>query len=217
MRAIVVRHYKTTSNEADQIIGWGDAPPAKNWQEDLNHVEEALLAAHLNIQAIYTSGLTRAINTGKFYAESMGIKHVNDTTALNEVNYGKLFNKSKNWVENNIKGHKQDPDLVYPDGESFNQMKARSIAFIESIAQQHPDMTCLIVVHAGVIRGLVSHFLGLDYARNLKRRIGHRYIGDFTIEQNQCVRYNELGRHSGFVKDGEVKIPLYRKVKKKNG
>ena len=28
MRAIVVRHYKTTSNESDQILGWGDAPPA---------------------------------------------------------------------------------------------------------------------------------------------------------------------------------------------
>jgi broad specificity phosphatase PhoE len=213
MRAIVVRHYKTTSNEADQIIGWGDAPPAKSWREDLEHVEESLLHAHLNIQGIYTSSLNRARNTGKYYADSMGIKHIHDTSALNEVNYGKLYNKSKKWVEKHIKGHKQDPDLVYPDGESFNQMQERSVAFIESIAHEHPDMTFLIVVHAGVIRGLVSHFLQLDYASNLKRRIGHRYIGDFTIEQNQCVRYDELGKESGFIKDGVVSTPIYQEIK----
>ena len=210
MRAIVVRHYKTTSNEADQIIGWGDAPPAESWLEDLKHVEEILFKSKLNIDAIYTSSLGRAINTGQFYADSLGIKQVHDTPALNEVNYGSLYNHSKKWVEKHIQGHKQDPNLVYPDGESFNQMKTRVVDFFETIAQQHPDATILVVVHAGVIRALVSHFLGLDYASNLKRRIGHRYIGDFTIEGKDCVRYNELGKASGFIKDGIVKIPLYR-------
>ncbi|GMR01439.1 MAG: hypothetical protein BMS9Abin19_0823 [Gammaproteobacteria bacterium] len=212
MRAIIVRHYKTTSNEAEQIIGWGDAPPAESWQEDLNYVEKVLLSTHLNIQIIYTSSLNRAIKTGKFYADSMGIKHVHDTPALNEINYGKLYNKSKKWVEKYIHGHKEDPDLVYPDGESFNQMKSRCVAFVESIAEEHPDTTVLIVVHAGVIRSLISHFLGLEYAKNLKRKIGHRYIGDFTIEGKRCIRYNELGKASGFIRDGVVKVPLYRPV-----
>ena len=73
----------------------------------------------------------------------------------------------------------------------------------------------LVVVHAGVIRGLISHCLELDYSSNLKRRIGHQYIGDFTIEGKSCVRYDELGRPSGFIKDGIVKAPLYRKDLKK--
>jgi len=210
MRAIVVRHYKTASNETDHIIGWGDSPPAETWLEDLQHVDKVLLKAKLTIDHIYTSSLNRAKNTGRFYADSMGIKNVIDTPALNEVNYGKLYNKSKKWVEKHVHGHKKDPDLVYTDGESFNQMKKRCIAFITSIDVTHPEATILVVVHAGVIRALVSHYLGLDYANNLTRKIGHRYIGDFTIENGVCIRYDELGKPSGFIRDGKVKTPLYR-------
>lgn len=210
MRAIVVRHYKTTSNESDQILGWGDAPPAESWQDDLNKVDEILLSSHITIDLIYTSTLARAINTGKFYADSFGIKNIYSSPALREVNYGKLYNKNKKWVEKHIPKHKKDPDFVYPDGESFTQMQERSVAFMKSLSTKYPDKTLLVVVHAGIIRGLISHFLELDYARNLKRRIGHQYIGDFTIENGICVRYDELGKHSGFVKDGIVKVPLYR-------
>jgi broad specificity phosphatase PhoE len=209
MRAIVVRHYKTTSNESEQILGWGDAPPAESWQDDLNKVDEILIGSHITIHHIYTSTLLRAINTGKFYADSFGIKNIESSPAFREVNYGTLYNKSKKWVENNIPKHKKDPDFVYPDGESFTQMQERSVAYMESLAVKHPDETLLIVVHAGVIRGFISHCLELDYASNLKRRIGHQYIGDFTLEGNNCVRYNELGRPSGFVKDGMIKVPIY--------
>jgi len=211
MRIILVRHYKTTSNETGKIMGWGDAPPAKNWQEDSNHVAQVLLKAHLNTQIIYTSSLTRAINTGNFYADILGIKQVQDTPALNEVNYGKLYNKSKKWAEKFVHGHKKDPDLVYPDGESFNQMKTRCIAFVESISKKHPDNTVLIVVHAGIIRCLVSHFLKLDYEHNLTRKIGHRYIGDFRIKGKNCIRYNELGKESGFITEGIIKLQADKK------
>jgi broad specificity phosphatase PhoE len=210
MRAIIVRHYKTTSNESEQILGWGDAPPAESWQDDLNKVDEILLSSHITIDLIYTSTLARAINTGKFYADSFGIKNIYSSPALREVNYGKLYNKSKKWVEKHITEHKKDPDFVYPDGESFTQMQQRSVAFIESLSTKHQDKTLLVVVHAGVIRGLITHFLDLDYPSNLKRRIGHQYIGDFTFENGLCVRYDELGKPSGFVKDGIVEVPLYR-------
>ena len=90
MRAIVVRHYKTTSNESNQILGWGDAPPAESWQDDLNKVDEILLGSHITIHHIYTSTLLRAINTGRFYADSYGIKDIISSAALREVNYGKL-------------------------------------------------------------------------------------------------------------------------------
>ena len=89
MRAIVVRHYKTTSNESEQILGWGDAPPAASWQDDLNMVNEVLLGSHIVINQIYTSTLPRAINTGKFYADSYGIGDIYSSPALREINYGK--------------------------------------------------------------------------------------------------------------------------------
>ena len=210
MRAIVVRHYKTTSNETEHILGWGDAPPAASWQDDLNKVEEILVSTHVTIDHIYTSTLPRAINTGHFYASSLSIKDIFSSSALREVNYGELFNKKKKWVERNIPEHKKDPDFVYPDGESFSQMQQRSVNYIETLSEKHPGSTLLIVVHAGVIRGLICHFLGLDYANNLKRHMGHQYIGDFTFEGSTCIRYDELGVPSEFVRKNVIKIPYYR-------
>ncbi|MGB5602213.1 MAG: histidine phosphatase family protein, partial [Gammaproteobacteria bacterium] len=94
-------------------------------------------------------------------------------------------------------------------GESFRQMQERSVAVIESLAGMHRDETLLVVVHAGVIRGFICHFLKLDYTQNLKRRIGHQYVGDFTIEGNVCIRYDELGKPSGFINDGIITVPSY--------
>ena len=113
----------------------------------------------------------------------------------------------KKWVAENYPQYKTDPDFVYPEGESFRQMQERSVNFIASLASSHSQETILFVVHAGVIRGLVCHFLGLNYAENLKRKISHRYIGDFVFEGAECSRYNEFGKPSGFVRDGVIAVP----------
>jgi len=210
MRAIIVRHYKTVGNANNRIIGWSESPPVAGWQRDMKHVDKMLHAASIHFEAVYTSQLHRARTTGLFYAQSRGISKIRCSKALNEVNYGVLNTKSKKWVEKNIPGHKKDPDLVYPEGESFRQMQKRSVRFIKSIAEVNRDKTVLIVVHAGIIRGLICHFMGLDYESNLKRKITHRYIGDFTFEGPICIRYDELGTYSGFVKSKIIEIPFYR-------
>lgn len=207
MRAIVVRHYKTILNAADQIIGWGDAPRVKGWRSDLAFVNERLRECDVRPQAVYSSDLERARQTAMFYARCHGIHIVNDSPLLNEVNYGALYKKSKKWVASHIPQHKVDPDFVYPDGESFRQMQNRSVSFLTSLAGLYPGRTVMLVVHAGVIRGFVSHFLGLDYAGQLKRKLSHRYIGDFHFRGHVCVRYDELGKPSGFVRDGVVEVP----------
>jgi len=135
---------------------------------------------------------------------------VHDSPQLNEVNYGLLYGNSKKWVAKHIPEHKKDPDYVYPEGESFRQMQQRSVSFLVSLTESCPGQTLLFVVHAGVIRGLVSHFLGLEYAENLKRKISHRYIGQLEFEGAECKRYDELGQKSGFVRSGAVNLPYRR-------
>lgn len=204
MRAIVVRHYKTVINESGLIMGWGDAPRVKEWETDLKYVDEQLRERCIHFTTIYTSYLERARQTGMFYARQRGIRVVHDVIALNEINYGELYRKSKTWVEENIPQHKKDPDFVYPGGESFRQMQTRSVGYFQSLAKRYPGENILIVVHAGVIRGLVSHYLQLPYAENLKRKISHRYIGDFRFSGERFDSYEELGEPSGFVSDGVV-------------
>ncbi|MCP5446281.1 MAG: histidine phosphatase family protein [Chromatiaceae bacterium] len=212
MRAIVVRHYKTLINASGHILGWGDAPRVRDWEADLAFVDEILTARKIKFSAVYTSYLERARQTGMFYARKRGIHLLHDSVNLNEINYGELYRKSKLWVEQNIPQHKRDPDFVYPGGESFVQMQARSVGFLKSVACRRQDETILVVVHAGVIRGFISHFLGLPYAEHLKHKINHRYIGDFLFKGNECIQYDELGELSGFVQDDVVSIPLERQA-----
>jgi broad specificity phosphatase PhoE len=208
MRAIVVRHYKTLLNASDQILGWGDAPRAQDWQTDLAFVDDTLRERSIRLDAIYSSALERARQTAMYYARRHRIPIVYDSLALNEVNYGLLYRKSKKWVTKNIPQHKKDPDFVYPEGESFRQMQERSVRFLVSLTGLFPEDTVLLVVHAGVIRGFVSHFLNLDYAEHLQQKISHRYIGEFRFKGDRCVSYDEFGKPSGFVRSGAVAIPL---------
>jgi alpha-ribazole phosphatase len=210
MRAIVVRHYKTLLNSSGQIMGWKDAPRDKDWLADVAYVDGRLRELGIKFDAIYSSDLERARQTAMYYGRSHGIHIVHDSAALNELDYGLLSRKSKKWVEKNIPEHKKDPDFVYPEGESFRQMQQRSVVFLAALAQLRPGDTILLVVHAGVIRGLVSHFLGLEYADQLKRKISHRYIGEFVFAGARCVHYDELGKLSGFVRQqGGVDIPWH--------
>jgi len=191
-------------------MGWGDAPPAANWEDDLEVVDRTLDAAGLNFDAYYASALGRARVTAHYYAQRRGAEKVANRSALNEVNYGGFFGLPKESVEQSCPEYKTDADFVFPGGESFHQMQQRSAAGVLDLEAQHARHTLLLVAHAGVIRGLICHFLGLDFESNLKRKVSHRYIGDFTIEHGVCVRYDELGRLSGFVRDGVIEVHLLR-------
>jgi len=207
MRLILVRHFRTQSNEARRIMGWGDAPPAQNWEEDLRLVDQCLEQHHLVIDAILSSDLGRARETARYFARCRGLAAVESHLAFNEVHYGDLFGLDKDSACTAYPQFKTDPDYVFPGGESFRQMQARSQAQVQELAARYPERTLLLVAHAGVIRALVCHFLGLDLAAHLRRKVSHRYIGDFLFQDGRCLRYDELGQPSGFVRDGIISLP----------
>jgi broad specificity phosphatase PhoE len=195
MRVILVRHYQTLSNAAGRILGWADSPPCVDWRVDVDFISKQLREIDVGIDAIYSSDLTRARQTAISYAESFGVADVIAVPELREINYGKLQTREKTTAFSQ-----------YP--ESFRQMQRRSVPFVTSLATAYPNSTILVVSHAGVIRGLVSYFLKLEYALNLRRKISFRYIGDFVFEGKDRVHYNELGQPSGFVCDGGISVPL---------
>jgi broad specificity phosphatase PhoE len=210
MRVIITRHYKTRTNEDDRILGWGDSPPGSDWKADIEYVDARFQAHGLKFDEIYSSALERARQTAIIHAVRHGIAIVNSAAELNEINYGKLQKYKKSWVARRYPEHKKNPDMVYPEGESFRQMQQRSVSFLLSLAANHSGHTVLVVAHAGVIRGIVSHFLGLEFADNLKQKVAFRYIGDFLLEDGNCLRYDELGEASGFVSNGVIELPFSR-------
>lgn len=207
MRLILVRHYKTAFNVTGQIIGWDDSPRATNWAEDLAFVERTLVAREIHPDAIYSSSLGRSRETAKYFAPRFGLKTPRENAKLNEINYGAMTKKSKKWVAANVPQYKTDPDFVFPGGESFREMQYRSVDFIGQLLASSPADCILCVAHAGVIRGLVSHFLGLELGAQLRRRITHRYIGVLDFAGRSCSGYVEWGEPSGFIIDGVLLPP----------
>ena len=210
MRVILIRHYQTKSNADGRIIGWLDSPPGAGWKDDIDFIEGRLREQQICFDAIYSSDLQRSRNTAREYARAFDIAETIDQAELKEINYGQLQNRSKTWAFEQYPNHKIDPDLVYPDGESFRQMQQRGARCIASLALLHADDTILIVSHAGMIRGIICHFLDLEYAPNLQQHVPFHYIGDFLFEGENCVGYNELGQPSGFVQNGVIQMPFSR-------
>lgn len=204
MRLLLIRHYKTLFNCSGHIMGWGDSPQVEEWLDDVQFVEKTLDQQGLVPDVVYSSALGRARRTGDYFAGKLGLGCARHDSRLNEIDYGELTEKPKKWVAEHYPGYKTDPDFVYPRGESFRQMQRRCVRFIDQLAAAHPSQTLLCVAHAGVIRALVSHFLQLDFASQLKRRVSHRYIGLLTFDQGICTDYQELGEPSDFVLQGVV-------------
>jgi broad specificity phosphatase PhoE len=214
MRVVLVRHFKTINNAARRIMGWADAPRAPDWESDLVQVDASLGASAIHFDACYSSALGRTRETLRYLAAKRGCLQMQESPALNEVNYGELVQRRKSWVASKYPQYKTDADFVFPGGESFRQMQRRSVELVLSLQQDHVAESLLLVVHAGVIRGLISHFVRLDLTASLKRKISHRYVGELVIEQDSCVFYDELGKHSGFVRDGIVEIPWCSKPRR---
>jgi len=170
-------------------------------------VDACLVKRGLAIDAIFSSDLGRARETARYYAQQRGIARVESHLAFNEVHYGDLLGLDKDSVSTLYPLFKKDPDFVFPRGESFRQMQARCQAKVQELAARYPDRTLLLVAHAGVIRALICHFLALDLGENLKRKVSHRYVGDFLLQEGQCLRYDELCQLSGFVRDRIISLP----------
>jgi broad specificity phosphatase PhoE len=212
MRLILIRHYKTQFNVSGQIMGWGDSPQVDEWQEDMLFVEQVLQRHGIHPDSIYSSALERSRQTAAHFAAKLGITEVQSAQELNEINYGSLFEKSKKWVKEHYPMHKEDPDFKYPEGESFSQLQLRCVSFIRALAREQSGQTILCVAHAGVVRALLSNFLELDYAPQLKRKVSHRYVGVLCFDGDRCTAYDEWGIPSGFVSEGALALPYSRKI-----
>lgn len=211
MRLILIRHYKTEFNMSGKVMGWGDSPRAKEWLEDSSAVEQVLRGHAVTPDLIVSSVLERSRNTAEYFAGQFQVTRLETAPELNEINYGALYGKCKKSVSASYPRHKKDPAFVYPEGESFNQVQARAVAYTRQLALSQAGKTVLCVAHAGVIRSLLSYFLELDFAAQLKRKVSHRYTGVLMFQGDSCVGYDEWGQPSGFVEAGEVGLPYTRR------
>ena len=152
-RICFVRHGETDWNLERRIQGHRDIPLNPTGRAQALAV--AYTAAHQQFEAIYSSDLTRAMDTARAIAEREGLE-VRPLPGLRERHYG-IFQglTAAEGAELHPRAYARysarDPDYDFTTGESMRGFAARVLAAVDWLVRHHTGQTLCTVSHGGVL------------------------------------------------------------------
>lgn len=153
--------------------------------------------ATMEIAAVFSSPLTRTLETAEFIAERVKAA-VTIEPALREVDAGEWENRSfeelgklERWKWYNSFRSGTRP----PGGEMMLEVQTRAVAFLESAVGRYRNATICAVSHADVIRAAVCHYIGVALDLSLRVRIDTGSVTVLRIEDYgaELERLNDVG------------------------
>ncbi len=177
-RLILVRHGETDWNLEGRYQGQADLPLNERGREQAKLLAERLRGER--IEAIYVSDLSRAYETARIIAETLG-QEVKSLASLREVDTGVWTGLTFEEVESRYPEHlrewRADPlGVKRLEGESYQELFERTKAAVGEIVEAHPDQTVLIVGHGGNVKCIVLDALGVGADRAIE--IASRFAAD---------------------------------------
>ena len=172
-RLLLVRHGNTDLNTARMFVGHSDVELNDAGYRQAERLRERL--AEEKIDLIYSSDLRRALAT----AEIISTKHKASIIAcpeLREINYGRLERLTFEEINCLYPAVAElcinwNPQLKFPDGESFDEFKERVGKFLGRLKNHTPEQTILVVAHGGPLRLILCCLLGIDLWHSRQIRI----------------------------------------------
>lgn len=161
----LIRHGENEFVTKGRLAGW---LPGVHLNKRGRAQAEALarLLEPVNIHAIYTSPLERAVETAEPLAKAKGLPLLR-RAGLSEVDVGRwqgqslrLLRRRKLWQTVQLA-----PSMArFPDGESFTEAQARAVGELDAILRRHTRRRSVIACfsHADIIRLIIAHYLGLS-------------------------------------------------------
>lgn len=200
----MIRHGETEWNATRRAQGQVDVP--LNDAGRLQAEEAAAQLDGVSLVGVYSSDLSRAVDTAEPIARSQGLEIVTDP-AFREIDQGDweglaLDEIRSRWPE--LWG----PARHYvgrPGGESPEEVQRRALEGVARVVERHPSGAVAIVSHGGTIRWIVAHALGYDLEGSARIRglsNGGAVAFDATLE-NVELRLDNLVRVDGKTADLE--------------
>jgi alpha-ribazole phosphatase len=167
MRLIVVRHGQTACNTDNIWHGWDNCGLTETGEAQAKAVSARLASEH--IDAIYSSDSRRTLETARLIAAMHGLEPIADP-GLRERKAGEFEGVAVDEILARHPTIYQERAADYwvwrpPGGESFLEVKERTLAVIRRLTVQHRGETVVMVTHMGPLRVLVSHFMGMPLAQ----------------------------------------------------
>jgi len=157
---VLVRHAVSTANEKGILAGRDNTVHlSEKGQRQADLLADALLG--MNVVEVYSSPIKRCRETMQPYLKAAKL-NLSPLPGVQEMDYGKwsgrrLATLSKLPLWSSIQ--RKPSSVRFPEGESFNEMAARAIEAIASIAIA--GKTVVVCSHGDVIKSLVASALGL--------------------------------------------------------
>ena len=140
VRIIYFVHGTTTDNEAKLSSGWNDVELSELGKKQSKELTEK--TSQYNFDIVFTSDLSRAYNSARI-TWGDNYKIVQDQR-LRECNYGDYNGKPSDIVE---PLQEKSIDTPMPNGESYEDVKARIAEFLDELRQNYDGKLVAIVAH----------------------------------------------------------------------
>lgn len=163
-RLYIVRHGQTEYNAKKMWIGRTDAPLDETGTQQARKIAAKLV--DVEFEAIYTSPMSRAINTAAPIAENRKNINLIMNYGLSERDFGEWECKTREEIaEENSEMFNRESDRWFyeeaPGGESMEQVYKRSAQTVDKITEQHSRGNVLLVTHHLTAKCMIAHLLGL--------------------------------------------------------
>ncbi|MCY7412182.1 MAG: histidine phosphatase family protein [Salinibacterium sp.] len=149
MLLYLVRHGETHWNLERRIQGSTDIPLNDTGRGQATATGKLLAQRHWD--AIITSPLSRAVETGQLIAREIGFGEPIQNAAIAERHYGEAEGMAIAELAERFPG-----DAHVPGRETREQVVARALPALIRIAERHPGGSVIVVSHGGVIRSILG-------------------------------------------------------------
>jgi broad specificity phosphatase PhoE len=159
---LIARHGQSDWNQEKRWQGHADRPLTERGREQAQALAERV--AHIELDAVYSSDLQRARDTGAVVAESQGLE-LRQLPELREVDVGSWSGLTRAEAEERFPEGFARWREGYPgwkDGETYEAMTDRVLRAVDELAMEHEGGRVLVVSHGGPIRAIHAAALGLD-------------------------------------------------------
>jgi 2,3-bisphosphoglycerate-dependent phosphoglycerate mutase len=162
LRLYIARHGQTDWNLQHRLQGWTDRPLDETGRRQAAELTETLKGIRLD--AIYSSTLSRSRDTAQTVAG--GTMTVKSLDGLRERNYGH-FQGGSDTAPEYLRRANDWADRLN-DGESLDQLLARTRESLAQIRREHPAGNVLIVAHRITNQMLLRALLELTPDQTVK-------------------------------------------------
>jgi broad specificity phosphatase PhoE len=174
---LLARHGETDWNRERRVQGHTDRPLSAEGRAQAAELARAL--SHERLDAVYASDLARALDTARAVAEPHGLAVV-ALPELRERDFGSWEGLTDEEILERFPEARTGP---WGDAETHDELAARVLAALQSIAGRHPDGRVLVVSHGGPIHAVLRRCSARNEEPIVNCHVARLSVGDGTFRR----------------------------------